>query len=526
LREEVAQRKRRLISLESFNGQGALTLSDRYPGSDIPALRLETEHLDPDLSLYRISDLVSFDDLDFLHNAYRAILKRPPDSSALETAVENIRNGRLHKIDLLTGLRFSDEGQTKQVNIPGLTWHRWMRRICRLPLVGNVVAPLYNNLTSVLEIKGQQRRFALALAQHQLIAHYVNDVLLDTIRETALRVEASLRLLTEQKETNDAIARLTKYLEDRISEEAFARRQEFRDRTREIEDLRRVYNKYRTQVELTEKDLKREMEHLFRKHQEIATQLVYQQDRLASRAGDLGSTNRVTPIEQDTSTGTLKGDLDAFFASFDEHFRGNRDEVKQRLRAYLPIVQKHQAGTDIRPIFDAACGRGEWLELLKEEGLCARGVDINSVLARQCRDRGLDVKQGDLFAELRSIPDASLGAVSAFHIVEHLPLESVIVLLNETLRTLRSGGLVLMETPNPENVMVGSCNFYFDPTHRNPLPNAVLRFLVESRGFIVVESFGLNPSDEKPLAADSEVARRFNQYFYGPMDYAIVARKV
>ena len=83
-----------------------------------------------------------------------------------------------------------------------------------------------------------------------------------------------------------------------------------------------------------------------------------------------------------------------------------------------------------------------------------------------------------------------------------------------------------METPNPENVMVGSCNFYFDPTHRNPLPNAVLRFLVESRGFIVVESFGLNPSDEKPLAADSEVARRFNQYFYGPMDYAIVARKV
>jgi hypothetical protein len=91
---------------------------------------------------------------------------------------------------------------------------------------------------------------------------------------------------------------------------------------------------------------------------------------------------------------------------------------------------------------------------------------------------------------------------------------------------LRSGGLILLETPNPKNVLVGSCNFYFDPTHRNPLPDAVLKYLVESRGFIVIETFGLNPSDEQPVQNDSELARRFNEYFYGPMDYAIVAQKI
>jgi O-antigen chain-terminating methyltransferase len=86
--------------------------------------------------------------------------------------------------------------------------------------------------------------------------------------------------------------------------------------------------------------------------------------------------------------------------------------------------------------------------------------------------------------------------------------------------------LLLLETPNPQNVLVGSCNFYFDPTHRNPIPSPVLKFLVESRGFEVIEAFGLNPSDEKPVAADSEMAERFNEFFYGPMDYAIIARKL
>jgi O-antigen chain-terminating methyltransferase len=177
------------------------------------------------------------------------------------------------------------------------------------------------------------------------------------------------------------------------------------------------------------------------------------------------------------------------------------------------------------PVLDIGCGRGEWLELIKEEGLDGAGVDSNTVLAQQCRVHGLTVANEDLNEYLAKVPDNTLGAVTGFHIVEHLPIERLVELLNETMRVLKPGGVVIFETPNPRNVLVGTCNFYFDPTHRNPIPSEVLRFLLESRGFSDIEVLPLNPSDEMPVAGDTEIARRFNEYFYGPMDYGIVGWK-
>ena len=167
-------------------------------------------------------------------------------------------------------------------------------------------------------------------------------------------------------------------------------------------------------------------------------------------------------------------------------------------------------------------GRGEWLELLKDEQLQASGVDSNRILVEWCRSRGLDVMEADLMSYMHRQPDSSLGAVTGFHIIEHLPIETLVEFLNQAVRVLQPGGAVIFETPNPQNVLVGSCNFYFDPTHRNPLPSQVTKFLLESRGFTGVEVLNLNPSDDTPVEENSDLARRFNQYFYGPMDYAVV----
>jgi len=214
--------------------------------------------------------------------------------------------------------------------------------------------------------------------------------------------------------------------------------------------------------------------------------------------------------------------LDAFYASFDEQFRGRREEIKQRLRVYLPIIEQNGIGTEQMPVLDVGSGRGEWLELLKEERLHARGVDSNRILVEWSRNRKLDVAEEDLISHLQQLPDASLGAVTGFHIIEHLPIETLVEFLNQAVRVLKPGGAVIFETPNPQNVLVGSCNFYFDPTHRNPLPSQVTKFLVESRGFNRVEVLNLNPSDDAPVDDNSELARRFNKYFYGPMDYAVI----
>jgi O-antigen chain-terminating methyltransferase len=214
--------------------------------------------------------------------------------------------------------------------------------------------------------------------------------------------------------------------------------------------------------------------------------------------------------------------LDVLYASFEDEFRGSRQDIKDRCKVYLPILRDAAITTDI---VDLGCGRGEWLEVLKEEGLEARGVERNRAMIEQCRARGLEVTASDSIAYLQELPANSLRAVTGFHFIEHIPFETLIKLLDEVVRTLRPGGLVIFETPNPENIMVSSYNFYLDPTHRNPLPGPMTRFLLESRGLSRVEVMMLNPLDHK-VKGDDELTIRFNSLFFGPRDYAVIGRKI
>src|SRR5207248_2833536 len=157
----------------------------------------------------------------------------------------------------------------------------------------------------------------------------------------------------------------------------------------------------------------------------------------------------------------------------------------------------------------------EWLELLRDEGLVAEGVDCNRVLLEQCRERGLRVSEGDVIAHLRARPDASLGAVTGFHIIEHLPFPVLVKLLDETVRVLKPGGIAVFETPNPENVLVGSYYFYADPTHRNPIFPPTAQFLAEQRGLSDVRVLTLadhlwTRDTVEPLPADHPLAAALN----------------
>jgi len=278
------------------------------------------------------------------------------------------------------------------------------------------------------------------------------------------------------------------------------------------------------QTNLLANELKAEIQKLVRRQQEARAEVVLQGERVTRLLDDF-SRRRSGPIES-TELATITADidhaLDALYLSLEDQFRGSRADIKQRLRAYLPWIERAGPGREQLPLLDVGCGRGEWLELMREEGLKASGVDVNRVLVQQCRENNLEVTEADLISHLRSLRAASLGGITAFHVIEHLPIEVLVKFLDETVRVLKPGGLIICETPNPQNVLVGTCNFYFDPTHRNPLPSPITQFLLESRGFTDVQVLNLNPSDEAPVAGDSELVRRFNQYFYGPMDYAVV----
>jgi SAM-dependent methyltransferase len=215
--------------------------------------------------------------------------------------------------------------------------------------------------------------------------------------------------------------------------------------------------------------------------------------------------------------------LDPLYASFEDQFRGDREEIKDRLRVYLPILK---TGSIVKDVLDIGCGRGEWLEILGQDGVRARGIDRNRVFIEQCGQRGLDVIEADALAYLQSLPNGSLNAVTSFHLVEHLPFETLIRLIDEIVRTLRAGGLLILETPNPENFIVGSYGFYADPTHRNPIPSPTLQFLLESRGLSRIEVMKLRPWDAAKLDGDTELIKRFNEFFYSAPDYGIIGWKV
>lgn len=217
--------------------------------------------------------------------------------------------------------------------------------------------------------------------------------------------------------------------------------------------------------------------------------------------------------------------LDVFYAAFEEQFRGSQEEITDRLKVYLPWIEAAKVGTQELPILDIGCGRGEWLELLHLSGFLARGLDINRIMVEQCQAKGFDIVEKDALAYLQSLPTSSIGAVTGFHIIEHLPFDVLVDLLNETNRVLTSGGVAIFETPNPENVLVGSCTFYLDPTHRNPLPSQTIKFVVEYCNFCNVQILNLNRPEVVRVPDDSEIAQRFNEYFYGYRDYAVIGFK-
>ena len=254
-------------------------------------------------------------------------------------------------------------------------------------------------------------------------------------------------------------------------------------------------------------------------------------ERFLDEAGDHAA-GKTTPApvgaENGPSVAAESAHLwDAIYLHFEDEFRGTREEIKARVAVYLPKFREAGAGTEAAPILDLGCGRGELLEVLRTEGLVASGVDTNRAAVEQCREQGLSVELGDAFDVLRKLPEASLGGLAALHVVEHLPFPLVLKLLDEALRVLRPGGVAIFETPNPKNVLVGSSNFYIDPTHRNPVHPLTLRHLMEARGLVGVETMMLHPLPPEARVPDasSELARRFNEYFYGPQDYAVVGRR-
>jgi SAM-dependent methyltransferase len=171
---------------------------------------------------------------------------------------------------------------------------------------------------------------------------------------------------------------------------------------------------------------------------------------------------------------------------------------------------------------DLGCGRGEFLELLLSVGFQAQGVDLDAGMLQACEELALPAEEGEALAFLAKLPAESQVVVSAFHVVEHVSFEQLQTLAAEAHRVLKPGGIMILETPNPENITVSTLNFYLDPTHKAPIPPLLLTFIAEFVGFGRVKILRLQ--EPSGLIDKTKVSLADVLAGVSP-DYSIVAQK-
>jgi SAM-dependent methyltransferase len=202
--------------------------------------------------------------------------------------------------------------------------------------------------------------------------------------------------------------------------------------------------------------------------------------RLATAAPAAAQT--VAAASTSSRLSSAAADLDSHkYVGFEDQFRGSADDIRQRVAEYLPIF----AGAS--DVLDIGCGRGEFLALLRERGVSARGIDLNRAMVDVCREKGLDAHQADALTYLLAQPDQSLGGLFAAQVIEHLEPSYLTQLLDAAYDKLRPGAPIVLETINPGCWFAFFESYIRDLTHVRPVHPDTLQYLLIATGFQRVE---------------------------------------
>lgn len=254
----------------------------------------------------------------------------------------------------------------------------------------------------------------------------------------------------------------------------------------------------------------------------------------AQRRSYAEMTRQITQISEESGNESIhrldvKDDpfLDIFYREFEDRYRGSREEILERLREYVGhIAFLKDTDQKKRRIVDLGCGRGEWLEVMREEGLEAIGVDLNEAQAESARALGFEIEIENALNWLARQKDRSIDFISAFHLIEHLEFPVLVRLFKEALRVLKPGGGLLIETPNPESLIVGAYKFWFDPTHVRPYPPELITQLLETLSFREIELLRLHPDGRNLEYRQLHgLAGPIADLIAGPLDYGVLCRR-
>ncbi len=217
------------------------------------------------------------------------------------------------------------------------------------------------------------------------------------------------------------------------------------------------------------------------------------------------------------------------YAGFENRFRGYEEEVKKQQQDYLSFFPKNGI------VLDLGCGRGEFLELLRENGYEAAGVDSNSQMIEASLAKGLRCQKGDLLEKLAEREDDSLGGIFSSQVIEHLPPSHLKKLIELSYQKLASSGVLVLETINPASVFALVQIYYLDMSHQKPVHPQALKFMMEASGFedvVVKYSMALEnerlqnlPGADERAAILNRNIDRLNELLFAPANYAAIGRR-
>jgi SAM-dependent methyltransferase len=235
---------------------------------------------------------------------------------------------------------------------------------------------------------------------------------------------------------------------------------------------------------------------------------------------------------RDSAAPELAGGRQIDYLAFEERFRGTSETIESRQAEYLDYF------FDRGEVLDIGCGRGEFLALLNERRIPARGVDLDEDMIARCREQGLVADCADAIDFLEAQPDGHFGGVFASQVVEHLSTDYLVALLDAIARKTTSQAVLILETLNPESLPVLTRWFWLDPTHVRLVHPETLQYFIEQAGFAVksvqfrreipdeerVPSLVLPGVPATELAGYNEAVERLNDRLFGSLDYFVVGQ--
>ena len=381
-----------------------------------------------------LSQFTMHNGIFFLENAYRTLLQREPDQSGLLYYKEKMINGEKSKIDVLGEILASPEGRKYHIKLKGFqtkyTIRKWLRKLYKIPVFGYII----------------HIAVRIILLPKTIQTLYGDTVLVHDQLEYA-KIENSL---------------LKEYINN-------------------------IDIKLSNEVSM-QKSILFQQEYKSARHEDIIAQ---QEDKIVLQKEIL--TQQTTDILQlrkqfDKTLEVGIGPDDSVYIALEDRFRGSKEDIKDRLHVYYKYIELLSETSDSL-VLDIGCGRGEWLELLRDNKVTARGVDFNNHMVNTCINNGLDVHCDDCVHFLENTPVGMYHAITGMQVIEHIPFKTMFHLFQLCHRALKPNGFVLFETPNLNNLLVAAKTFHSDPTHINKLTPDVIKFYLEQAGFSQVEIF-------------------------------------